>query len=142
MDIEVGSLVWIEFGETKHLLYDKMKREFKEDSISVDDFPYGVNLMHEFSYLHMGIILSNKFNKVVAVVPLTEYKDRDENYPNVNVVLEQNDFGLNLIKKSTIKLEQLRFIDKSRIVKVERKYINKTLKHLLKKKVHGMFDIT
>lgn len=142
MDIEVGSLVWVEFGETKHFLYNKMKRELKEESMSINDFPYGVNLKHEFSYLHMGIMLTNKFNKVVAVVPLTEYKDRDDDYPNTNIILEKNDFGLNLIKKSTIKLEQLRFIDKSRIVRVERKYINKTLKHLLRKKIQEIFNIT
>ncbi|XKG51328.1 type II toxin-antitoxin system PemK/MazF family toxin [Malaciobacter canalis] len=55
------------------------------------------------------------------------------------MILEKNDFGLNLVKKSTIKLDQLRFIDKSRIVKVEKKYINKTLKHLILKKVQDMF---
>ncbi|MDX9742905.1 MAG: type II toxin-antitoxin system PemK/MazF family toxin [Arcobacteraceae bacterium] len=138
-DIEVGSLVWVEFGETKHLFLNKMEREFKEECFNLNDCPHGLNLLHEFSYYHMAFLLTNKLNKVVAVVPITEYKDRDDNYHDTNIILNKNDFGLNLIKKSTVKLDQLRFIDKTRIVKVERKYINKSLKHLLLKKVQGLF---
>ena len=51
------------------------------------------------------------------------------------------DFGLTLMKKSTIKLDQLRFIDKTRIVKVERKFISKILKNLLEKKIHSLFSM-
>lgn len=142
MDIDTGSLVWIEFGETKHIFYEKMKRKFKEDSLSLHDCPHGINLKHEFSYLHMGIIVSNKFNKVVAVVPITEFKEHDNDYPELNIILERNDFGLNLIKKSTIKLVQLRFIDKSRIIKVERKFISKSLKKLLENKLNVLFSLT
>ena len=45
------------------------------------------------------------------------------------------------MKKSTIKLDQLRFIDKTRIVKVERKLISKTLKNLLEKKIYSLFSM-
>lgn len=141
-DIEVGSLVWVEFGETKHLFLQQMQRELKENCFELSDCPHGLNLLHEFSYCHMAFILTNKLNKVVAVVPITEYKDRDAKYHDVNIILERDDFGLNLVKKSTIKLDQLRFVDKSRVIKVEKKYINKTLKHLILKKVQGMFDFT
>lgn len=141
-DIELGSLVWVEFGETKHIFLKKMERELKEECFSLIDCPHGLNLLHEFSYFHMAFVLTNKLNKVVAVVPLTEYKERDDDYPEVNIILEKNDFGLNLMKKSTVKLDQLRFIDKSRIVKVERKYINKTLKSLISKKIKVIFDMT
>mgnify|MGYP003427245558 CR=1 FL=1 len=79
-DIETGSLVWVNFGETKHLFYI-----------------------------------------------------------NLNIVLDVKDFGLTLMKKSTIKLDQLRFIDKTRIVKVERKLISKTLKNLIEKKIQNIF---
>ncbi len=141
-DIEIGSLVWVEFGETKHIFLRQMERELKEECFSLSDCPHGLNLLHEFSYFHMAFLLTNKVNKVVAVVPITEYKDRDNDYPDVNIVLEKNDFGLNLIKKSTIKLDQLRFIDKSRILKVEKKYINKTLKNLILKKIQEMFHFS
>lgn len=141
-DVEVGSLVWVEFGETKHIFLKEMQRQLKEECFSLTDCPHGLNLLHEFSYYHMAFLLTNKVNKVVAVVPVTEYKDRDDNYPDVNIILEEKDFGLNLIKKSTIKLDQLRFIDKSRIVRVEKKFINKTLKHLILKKVQDMFHHT
>ncbi len=43
------------------------------------------------------------------------------------------------MKRSTIKLDQLRFIDKTRIVKVERKLISKTLKNLIEKKIQNIF---
>jgi mRNA-degrading endonuclease toxin of MazEF toxin-antitoxin module len=77
----------------------------------------------------MAFLLSNKFNDTVAVVPFTEYKHDDEKY----IVLDVKDFGLTLMKKSTIKLDQLRFIDKTRIVKVER--------NLLEKKIHSLFSM-
>ena len=31
-DIETGSLVWVNFGETKHLFLKEMERQIKEDS--------------------------------------------------------------------------------------------------------------
>jgi mRNA-degrading endonuclease toxin of MazEF toxin-antitoxin module len=141
MDIDTGSLVWIEFGETKHIFLKEMERQLKEECFSLKDCPHGLNLLHEFSYYHMGFLVSNKLNDTVAVVPLTEYKKDDEKFPKVNIVLEKNDFGLNLMKKSTVKLDQLRFIDRSRIVKVERKFLSKTLKNLLEKKLHFLLSL-
>ncbi len=140
-DIETGSLVWVNFGETKHLFLSKMEELLKEECFSLQDCPHGLNLLHEFSYFHMAFLVSNKFNDTVAVVPLTEYKPEDEKYLNLNIVVDVKDFGLTLMKKSTIKLDQLRFIDKVRIIKVERKLISKTLKNLLEKKIHNLFNM-
>lgn len=89
-DIEVGSLVWVDFGETKHIFLQKMERQLKEECFSLEDCPHGLNLLHEFSYYHMAFLLTNKVNKVVAVVPITEYKLRDDDYPDVNIILEKN----------------------------------------------------
>jgi mRNA-degrading endonuclease toxin of MazEF toxin-antitoxin module len=140
-DIETGSLVWVNFGETKHLFLQEMERQLKENCFNIQDCPHGLNLLHEFSYYHMAFLVSNKFNDTVAVVPLTEYKHDDEKYTNLNVILDIKDFGLTLMKKSTIKLDQLRFIDKTRIVKVEKKLISKTLKNLLEKKIYSLFSM-
>jgi len=85
--------------------------------------------------------MSNKVNDTVAVVPITEYKVNDEKYKELNIILKEKEFGLPLIKKSTVKLDQLRFIDKSRVVKVERKLVSRTLKNLLKKKIQNIFHI-
>lgn len=30
-DIEIGSLIWVEFGETKHLFLESMRRQIKEN---------------------------------------------------------------------------------------------------------------
>ncbi len=140
-DIETSSLVWINFGETKHIFLKKMERQLKEECFSLQDCPHGLNLLHEFSYYHMGFMVSNKFNDTVAVVPLTEYKPDDEKFDKLNIILDVKDFGLHLMKKSTVKLDQLRFIDKTRIVKVERKLISKTLKNLLEKKIHNLLKM-
>ena len=140
-DIETGSLVWVNFGETKHIFLQEMERQLKKNCFNIQDCPHGLNLLHEFSYYHMAFLVSNKFNDTVAVVPLTEYKHDDEKYDNLNIILDIKDFALTLMKKSTIKLDQLRFIDKTRIVKVERKLISKTLKNLLEKKIHSLFNM-
>ena len=140
-DIETGSLVWINFGETKHIFLRDMERQLKEECFSLADCPHGLNLLHEFSYFHMGFMVSNKYNDTVAVIPLTEYKYDDERFDKLNIVLDKKDFGLSLMKKSTVKLDQLRFIDKSRIVKVERKLISKTLKNLIEKKLHNLLKM-
>lgn len=140
-EIETGSLVWVEFGETKHLFLEKMRKEFKEESFNILDCPHGLNLLHEFSYKHMAFMISNKYNDTVAVVPLTEYKFGDENFKDSNIVLNVKDFGLSLMKKSTVKLDQLRFIDKTRIIKVEKKLISKTLKNLIEKKVQALLKM-
>ncbi|QKF81746.1 type II toxin-antitoxin system PemK/MazF family toxin [Halarcobacter ebronensis] len=140
-DIEIGSLVWVEFGETKHIFLKQMERELKEECFSLDDCPHGLNLLHEFSYFHMAFVVSNKVNDTIAVVPITEYKENDEKFKELNIVLEVNEFGLPLIKKSSVKLDQLRFVDKSRIIKVERKLVSRTLKSLLKKKIQNIFHM-
>ena len=36
-DIDTGSLVWVEFGETKHIFLEKMKRDFKENCFEVPE---------------------------------------------------------------------------------------------------------
>lgn len=140
-DIEIGSLVWVEFGETKHIFLRQMERQLKEECFSLDDCPHGLNLLHEFSYYHMAFVVSNKVNDTIAVVPITEYKENDEKFNELNIVLEVKEFGLPLIKKSSVKLDQLRFIDKSRVIKVERKLVSRTLKNLLKKKIQNIFHM-
>ena len=140
-DIEIGSLVWVEFGETKHIFLRQMERQLKEECFSLDDCPHGLNLLHEFSYYHMAFVVSNKVNDTIAVVPITEYKENDEKFKELNIVLEVKEFGLPLIKKSSVKLDQLRFIDKSRVIKVERKLVSRTLKNLLKKKIQNIFHM-
>ena len=89
----------------------------------------------------MAFLVSNKLNDTVAVVPLTEYKQGDDNFHDKNIILNIKDFGLTLSKKSTIKLDQLRFIDKSRISKVIKKITNKTLRGLLEKKIQIRYNI-
>ena len=84
-DIETGSLVWVNFGETKHLFLQEMEKQLKENCFNIQDCPHGLNLFHEFSYYHMAFLVSNKLNDTVAVVPLTEYKHDDENYPDLNI---------------------------------------------------------
>lgn len=79
-DIEIGSLIWVEFGETKHIFLKKMERQLKEECFDLTDCPHGLNLLHEFSYYHMAFMVSNKVNDTVAVIPLTEYKENDEKY--------------------------------------------------------------
>lgn len=138
-DIDVGSLILVDFGESKNLFREKMHRNLKEDCFSIQDCPNGLNLNHEFSYIHMAIMLSNKLNKVVAVVPLTEFKERDNEYHDVNIILNVGDFGLPLIKKTTIKLDQLRFIDRARVIKVEKQRISKSLLKLIKTRLVHSF---
>lgn len=140
-DIEIGSLVWVEFGETKHIFLRQMESQLKDECFSLSDCPHGLNLLHEFSYYHMAFVVSNKVNDTIAVVPITEYKENDEKFKELNIVLEVKEFGLPLMKKSSAKLDQLRFIDKSRIVKVERKLVSRTLKNLLKKKIQNIFHM-
>lgn len=134
-EIEKFSLVWVEFGDVKHLFFEKMKFE----NIDINSCPYGINLKKEFGYRHMGFMVSNKLNETVAIVPLTEHKASDDKFTNLNIVLDKNDFGLNLEKKSTVKLDQLRFVDKSRVVSVEKLMVHKTLKGLLSNKIQALF---
>ena len=37
-DIDTGSLLWVEFGETKHLFLGKMKRNYKENCFGYKRF--------------------------------------------------------------------------------------------------------
>ena len=57
-DIETGSLVWVNFGETKHLFLKEMERQLKEECFNIQDCPHGLNLLHEFSYYHMAFLVS------------------------------------------------------------------------------------
>ena len=109
-DIETGSLVWVNFGETKHLFLKEMERQLKEECFNIQDCPHGLNLLHEFSYYHMAFLVSNKFNDTVAVVPLTEYKHDDEKYTNLNIVshlqiaINNPQFKLNQIQKKPFEI--------------------------------------
>ena len=66
-DIETGSLVWVNFGETKHLFLKEMERQLKEECFNIQDCPHGLNLLHEFSYYHIIIPQNVKttFSKIL-----------------------------------------------------------------------------
>ena len=65
------SLVWVEFGNNKNDL------DFDDNST----YTYGLNMGHEFCYRHMAIVVSNNIKAdVIAVVPLTSYRNNDEKY--------------------------------------------------------------
>ena len=118
LNLHKYSLVWVEFGNTK-------------TDIDCDDestYRYGVNIGSEFCHRHMAIVVSNnvKANEI-AVIPLTTYRYGDENYPS-NVIIDTDKYSYMVQNKTTIKTNHIRSIDKrSRVKKIERPYISKTL---------------
>ena len=118
LNLHKYSLVWVEFGNTK-------------TDIDCDDestYRYGVNIGSEFCHRHMAIVVSSnvKANEI-AVIPLTTYRYGDENYPS-NVIIDTDKYSYMVQNKTTIKTNHIRSIDKrSRVKKIERPYISKTL---------------
>lgn len=118
LDLHKYSLVWVEFGNTK-------------TDIDCDDestYRYGVNIGSEFCHRHMAIVVSNNIKaNEIAVIPLTTYRYGDENYPS-NVIIDTDKYSYMVQNKTTIKTNHIRSIDKrSRVKKIERPYISKTL---------------
>ena len=68
---------WIWWDKTS--IFKADEKDLKDNCFDISDCPHGLNLLHEFSYLHMAFIVSNKVNDTVAVVPIT-YKEDDEKY--------------------------------------------------------------
>jgi mRNA-degrading endonuclease toxin of MazEF toxin-antitoxin module len=108
----------VEFGNNKTKL----------DKQSEETYRFGLNLGHEFCYQHMAIVVSNEVRAdEIAVVPLTTYKNGDENYSS-NVIIDIDQYGHILQNKTTIKTNHIRSIDKKkRIKKIIKPFISKTL---------------
>jgi mRNA-degrading endonuclease toxin of MazEF toxin-antitoxin module len=102
---------------------------------------YGLNLGHEFSFRHMAIVVSNDIKaSVMAVVPLTSYRDGDENYAT-NVVIDPMQYGYMVQNKTTIKIGHIRNIDKKkRIKKIIKPFVSKTLKIKIKEAIKRSFE--
>ena len=104
-------------------------------------YTYGLNLGHEFSFRHMAIVVSNDIKaSVIAVVPLTSYRDGDENYAT-NVVIDPMQYGYMVQNKTTIKIGHIRNIDKKkRIKKIIKPFVSKTLKIKIKEAIKRSFE--
>jgi mRNA-degrading endonuclease toxin of MazEF toxin-antitoxin module len=112
------SLVLVHFGNNKN--------DF--DEAEEESYRFGLNLGHEFCYLHMAIVVSNEVRAdEVAVAPLTSYKYGDENYPS-NVIIDTDKYGYIVQNKTTIKTNHIRSIDKKkRVKKIIKSFVSKTL---------------
>ncbi len=112
------SLVWVEFGNNKSDL----------DCKDVDSYTFGLNMGHEFCYRHMAIVVSNDVHaNEIAVVPLTTYKNGDENY-TTNIIIDVDRYGDMVHNKTTIKVQHIRSIDKKkRVRKIIKTFVSKTL---------------
>lgn len=106
-DLNKYSLVLVEFGNHK-------------DSLNHDDessYDYGINLGCEFCHKHMAIVVGKEVKAdEILVVPLTTYKQDDENYPT-NIIIDTNLYGHMVQHKTTIKINHLRSIDKKKGLK-------------------------
>jgi len=118
-DLHKYSLVYVEFGNPK----------IDMDCDDVTTYTYGLNLGHEFSFRHMAVVVSNDIKaSVIAVVPLTSYRDGDENYAT-NVVIDLMQYG------------HIRNIDKKkRIKKIIKPFVSKTLKIKIKEAIRRSFE--
>ena len=131
MDLHKYSLVWVEFGNNKNDL----------DCYNDSTHTYGLNMGHEFCYRHMAIVVSNNINAdVIAVVPLTSYRDNDENYIT-NIVIDMDKYAHMVQKKTTIKVGHIRNIDKKkRIKQIIRPFVSKTLQLKINEAIKKSFE--
>jgi uncharacterized protein YifN (PemK superfamily) len=131
IDLHKYSLVWVEFGNNKN------------DINTLDDttYTYGLNIGHEFCYRHMAIVVSNDIKAdIIAVVPLTTYKNLDEKY-STNIVIDTDKYGHMLQNKTTIKISHIRNIDKKkRIKKIIRPFVSKTLQLKINEAIKRSFE--
>jgi hypothetical protein len=130
-DFNSWSLVDVEFGSPKG----------KEN----DETAYGVNLGGEFSYRHMALVVWASKNNLAhnqrkaIVVPVTTYKNGDENYVG-NVVVDHGAYGNLFEWKSTIKVEFIRHIDAGlRVKKIRRGIVAKPLKRRIQRAMLYLF---
>ena len=125
------SLVWVEFGNNKNDL------DFDDNST----YTYGLNMGHEFCYRHMAIVVSNNIKAdVIAVVPLTSYRNNDEKYIT-NVVIDVDKYAYMVKNKTTIKVGHIRNIDKKRRIKqIIKPFISKTLQLKINEAIKKSFE--
>lgn len=131
IELNKYSLVWVEFGNQKK-------------DLNCDDektHQHGLNMGNEFCYRHMAIVVSNYVkDDVIAVVPLTTYKEDDELYPT-NIVIDVDKYGHLVKNKTTIKVSHIRNIDKKkRIKQIIKPFVSKTLQIILKETIRKSFE--
>jgi len=134
---EKWDIVSVNFGLTTNLInendiFDKEKL-FKN---------CGINIRYEFSFLHMGVVISpvflNKDNKVL-IIPITTFnpKKHNENYIN-NFVLYKK-YYKNLENDSVMLLNEVRSVDISRITKKHYFHLKDSHKKIIKEKLYEVF---
>jgi len=131
------SLVWIEYGTPKKDIH-------KIDDIECVDcnskYRHGVNHDNEFSYKHMGIVISKNIkNSSVTVLPLTETKYEDYNNPS-RVILKNEDYTF-INKNTTILIDNIMTIEKKkRIIDIKLKWIPMPLRRKILKSMFISFN--
>jgi len=129
-DLYRWSLVWVEYGTPKKDIH-------ATDDIECVDchskYRHGVNHDNEFSYCHMGIVISkNITNSSITVVPLTETKTGDETNPS-RIVLDKNEYTF-INKNTTILIDNIITIEKKkRIIDIKLKWIPAPLRRKIQK---------
>ncbi|MCT7592396.1 type II toxin-antitoxin system PemK/MazF family toxin [Aliarcobacter butzleri] len=135
-DLHRWSLVWVEYGTPKKdiLAIDNL------DCVDCNSkYKHGVNHDNEFSYLHMGIVISkNITNSSITILPLTETKIGDlENISRV--VLLKNDYGF-INKDTTILIDNITTIEKKkRVVGIKLKWIPSPLRRKIQRAMLSSF---
>ena len=135
-DLHRWSLVWVEYGTPKK---DILKLDDLECVDCNSKYRYGVNQDNEFSYLHMGIVISkNITNSNITILPLTETKDGD--LENVSrVVLLKKDYNF-INKDTTILIDNITTIEKKkRVVDIKLKWIPDPLRRKIQKAMFNSF---
>lgn len=125
------SLVWVEFGN----------RKVDVECDNERTYAYGINMGHEFCYRHMAIVVSNNIKAdVIAVVPLTTYRNGDENYIT-NVVVDVDKYGYMVKHRTTVKIGHIRNIDKKRRIKeIIKPFVSKTLQLKINEAIRKSFE--
>ena len=131
IELHKYSLVAVEFGNNKSDL----------DCYKDSTYTYGLNMGHEFCYRHMAIVVSNNIKAdVIAVVPLTSYRNGDENYIT-NVVVDADKYGYMVKHKTTIKIGHIRNIDKKRRIReIIKPFVSKTLQLKINEAIKKSFE--
>lgn len=135
-DLYRWSLVWVEYGTPKKDIHTT------DDIECVDcnsKYKHGVNHDNEFSYCHMGIVISkNITNSSITVVPLTETKIGDETNPS-RIVLNKNEYPF-INKNTTILIDNITTIEKKkRIIDIKLKWIPAPLRRKIQKAMFNSF---
>lgn len=129
-DLYRWSLVWVEFGTPKKDIHATDDIECVNCN---SKYKHGVNHDNEFSYCHMGIVISkNITNSSITVVPLTETKLGDETNQS-RIVLDKNEYSF-INKNTTILIDNIITIEKKkRIIDIKLKWIPAPLRRKIQK---------